>query len=368
MLSCRKKSRCGKWHGKEIKLFTRRSTARAWFPVTEALDKAGYKRVCCGKNRHSQTRIFPPWNPPTRGEGRISICHQAGRKSGSRRYLRNRPGRRQNRCFAERCKRQLWSDDGNQMGLYDGVYSGPCCGKNQLTSKDYIVKTIVTTDLTKKLQKNYGVRMFDVYTGFKFIAEAIKKARRNERWELLFWLWGKLRLSAGNLCQGQRRGCRNSLVCELVAVLKRKGQTLADAIQNIYKKYGCCVERTVSCGNGRLRRHAEMAALMEKVAADPFKKIGETEIVAFRNYNEDFRLDFATGKKSPLGLNRQMFFILNLQAADFSLSVRREQSQRLSFIIPFLAKQWPRATRKLTHWTKLWKKNCCKEKSPYPFG
>ena len=99
--------------------------------------------------------------------------------------------------------------------------------------------------------------------------------------------------------------------------MKRKGQTLADAIQNIYKKYGCCVERTVSVVMEGLDGMQKMAALMEKVAADPFKKIGETEIVAFRNYNEDFRLDFATGKKESIGFEPSNVLYFELAGGGF---------------------------------------------------
>ena len=56
---------------------------------------------------------------------------------------------------------------------------------------------------------------------------------------------------------------------------------------------------------------------MEKVANDPFKKIGDTDILAFRNYNEDFRLDFKTGQKEPLGFEPSNVLYFELSGGGF---------------------------------------------------
>ena len=207
---------------------------------------------------------------------------------------------------------------GNQMGvlLTDYILSAEQ-EKGTLSSDDFIVKTIVTTDLTKKVADYYGVKMFDVYTGFKFIAEVIKNYDDAGLGKYHFGFEESYGCLPGTYARDKDAIVATLLVCELVAVLKRKGLTLADAMRGIYEKYGYCVERTVSVTMSGLDGMEKMAALMRKVAENPFRKIADADIVAYRNYNEDYRLDYATGKKEPIGYEPSNVLYFELAGGGF---------------------------------------------------
>lgn len=319
VLSCRKNPDVENDTAKEIKIVYTPFHGTGLVPVTEALDKAGYKNVYVVEEQAQPDPEFSTVKSPNPEEKEgFQFAIKLAEKVGADVICGTDPDADRIGVLVKDANGSYEVMTGNQMGLLLTEYIlSSAAEKNQLTSKDYIVKTIVTTDLTKKIAENYGVRMFDVYTGFKFIAEVIKKHDEMNDGNYYFGFEESYGCLPGTYARDKDAVAATLLVCELVAVLKRKGQTLADAIQNIYKKYGCCVERTVSVIMEGLDGMQKMAALMEKVAADPFKKIGETEIVAFRNYNEDFRLDFATGKKESIGFEPSNVLYFELAGGGF---------------------------------------------------
>ena len=319
VLSCRKNPDVENDTAKEIKIVYTPFHGTGLVPVTEALDKAGYKNVYVVEEQAQPDPEFSTVKSPNPEEKEgFQFAIKLAEKVGADVICGTDPDADRIGVLVKDANGSYEVMTGNQMGLLLTEYIlSSAAEKNQLTSKDYIVKTIVTTDLTKKIAENYGVRMFDVYTGFKFIAEVIKKHDEMNDGNYSFGFEESYGCLPGTYARDKDAVAATLLVCELVAVLKRKGQTLADAIQNIYKKYGCCVERTVSVVMEGLDGMQKMAALMEKVAADPFKKIGETEIVAFRNYNEDFRLDFATGKKESIGFEPSNVLYFELAGGGF---------------------------------------------------
>jgi len=83
------------------------------------------------------------------------------------------------------------------------------------------------------------------------------------------------------------------------------------------EKYGYSVERTVSVVMEGLDGMEKMAELMKKVENNPIKKIGDTDISAFRNYNKDVRYDFETGKEEPIGFKPSNVLYFELSGGGF---------------------------------------------------
>ncbi len=319
VLSCRKNPDVENDTAKEIKIVYTPFHGTGLIPVTEVLDKAGYKNVYIVEEQAQPDPEFSTVKSPNpEDKDGFQLAIKLAEKVGADVICGTDPDADRIGVLVKDADGNYEVMTGNQMGLLLTEYIlSSAAEKNELTPKDYIVKTIVTTDLTKKIAENYGVRMYDVYTGFKFIAEVIKKHDEAKDGNYYFGFEESYGCLPGTYARDKDAVAATLLVCELVAILKRRGLTLADAIHNIYEKYGCCVERTVSVYMEGLDGMQKMAALMEKVAADPFQKIGETDIVAFRNYNEDFRLDFATGKKEPIGFEPSNVLYFELAGGGF---------------------------------------------------
>lgn len=319
VLACRKHPDVENDTAKEIKIVYTPFHGTGLVPVTEALEKAGYKNVYVVEEQAKPDPDFSTVKSPNpEDKDGFRLAMKLAEQVGADVICGTDPDADRIGVLVKDGNGSYEVMTGNQMGLLLTEYIlSSAAEKNELTPDDYIVKTIVTTDLTKKIAENYGVRMFDVYTGFKFIAEVIKKHEEAGDGNYYFGFEESYGCLPGTYARDKDAVAATLLVCELVAVLKRKGLTLADAIHNIYEKYGCCVERTVSVVMEGLDGMQKMAALMEKVAADPFQKIGDTDIVAFRNYNEDFRLDFKTGEKEPIGFEPSNVLYFELAGGGF---------------------------------------------------
>ncbi len=303
VLSCRKNPDVAEDAAKEIKIVYTPFHGTGLVPVTEVLSQAGYKQVYVVEEQAKPDPAFSTVkspNPEEKEGFRLAIA--LAEKVDADVICGTDPDADRIGVLAKDANGNYQVLTGNQMGLLLAEYIlSSAAEKNLLKENDYIVKTIVTTDLTKKIAANYGVRMYDVYTGFKFIAEIIKQHEANGDGNYYFGYEESYGCLPGTYARDKDAIAATLLVCELVAVLKRKGLTLGDALDNLYKKYGCSVERTVSVYMEGLDGMQKMADLMDKVAKSPLRSIGGTDFVAFRNYNEDFRLDYETGKKEPIG-------------------------------------------------------------------
>ena len=192
---------------------------------------------------------------------------------------------------------------GNQTGelLTDYVLSEKMA-RGEIAEGDYIVKTIVTTDLVKKIAAEFNVDVYDVFTGFKNIAEVIKSKEGKNEGEYLFGFEESYGYLPGTYTRDKDAVAASLLACEMALVYKTRGVGLKDALLNLYKKYGCFVERTVSVVMEGADGMEKMAALMEFVANNPPKELGGVKFTALRNYKTQTRYDFETGNKDKINM------------------------------------------------------------------
>ena len=319
ILACRKNPDVAEDTAKDIKIVYTPFHGTGLIPVTEVLAAAGYENVYVVEEQAQPDPDFSTVKSPNPEDKEgFALAISLAEKIGADVVLGTDPDADRIGVLVKNADGGYAVLTGNQMGvlLTDYILSSEQ-EKGTLSPDDFVVKTIVTTDLTKKVADYYGVKLFDVYTGFKFIAEVIKKYDDAGLGKYRFGFEESYGCLPGTYARDKDAIVATMLVCELVAVLKRKGLTLADAMNGIYKKYGYCVERTISLTMQGLDGMKQIAALMNKVSENPFRKIGDTEIKAYRNYNEDFRLDYQTGKKEPIGYEPSNVLYFELAGGGF---------------------------------------------------
>ena len=170
----------------------------------------------------------------------------------------------------------------------------------KLTGKEYIVKTIVTTELLFEMAKKYDVDRYDVLTGFKYIADKILELEGKKQFigggeESYGYL-------AGDFVRDKDAVIATSMVAEAAAWAAEQGKTLYQLLMDIYKEFGLYKEKLVSLTKKGISGSEEIKALMTKFRTTPPTVIAGEKVIETRDYKLQEAKDLATGKVTPITL------------------------------------------------------------------
>lgn len=171
-----------------------------------------------------------------------------------------------------------------------------------LPSNGALVETIVTTDMAKAIAADYGVKLIEVLTGFKFIGEQIKLFKAENTYEYVFGLEESYGCLAGTYARDKDACVAVMMLCEVASWCKSKGITLWDAMLDLYKKYGYYKEGLETMTLKGIDGAEQIQSMMTKMRENTPDKIGDYEVIALRDYKNDVRTEIATGKKEATGL------------------------------------------------------------------
>ncbi len=149
-----------------------------------------------------------------------------------------------------------------------------------------VIKTIVTTELVRKIAESYGVTLFDVLTGFKFIGEKIKEFEENNSYTYIFGLEESYGYLKGTYARDKDAVVAAMLICEMAADYQSKGMTLYDGLQELYKKYGYTEERLITKTLNGEDGSKRIKEIMEMLRNNPPKCIGNSEVVKVLDYKQ----------------------------------------------------------------------------------
>lgn len=169
-----------------------------------------------------------------------------------------------------------------------------------LKGNEYIVKTIVTTETIKTIAEQNGFKMYDCYTGFKWIASVI---RENE---------GKARYIGGgeesygflpeDFVRDKDSVSSISLMAEIAAWAKDKGMTMYQMLQDIYIKYGYSKEKGISVVRKGKSGAEEIVAMMKNFRENPMKELGGSPVILIKDYAALEATDVVNGTNSKLDM------------------------------------------------------------------
>ena len=152
----------------------------------------------------------------------------------------------------------------------------------QLKGNEFLVKTIVTTEVIAEIAKKNGVELRDCYTGFKWIANEIRESEGVKKYigggeeSFGFLPFDKVRDkdSPASIC----------LICEIAAWAKDNGKTLYDLLMDIYIEYGFSYEHTINVVRPGKTGADEIRQMMENFRQNPPKELGGSEIAFSRDW------------------------------------------------------------------------------------
>ena len=167
-----------------------------------------------------------------------------------------------------------------------------------LSSKHYIAKTIVTTDMMKAVADHYGATTYgDMLIGFKYIGELLLEKESTDE---IFVIGGEesYGLLKGDYARDKDGAVGALVLAEYAAELKTQGKTLADRMMELYLEYGLFVERldTIVCPGAK--GFEQMQSIMKRLRTDAPRTVAHHEVTALTDYSTLLRTDVATGDTS----------------------------------------------------------------------
>jgi len=167
-----------------------------------------------------------------------------------------------------------------------------------LNGKEFIVKTIVTTEMVKKIADKMGIEMFDCYTGFKWIADVIRKNEGVKKYI------GGGEESYGFLADDFVRDKDSVSACtlfaEVAAWAKDNGKTLYQLLQDIYVEYGYSKEVGISLVRKGKEGADEIEAMMKNFRANPMKELAGSPVILSKDFVKLESVDYVKEEVTTL--------------------------------------------------------------------
>ncbi|MGT2929755.1 phospho-sugar mutase [Streptococcus dentasini] len=176
---------------------------------------------------------------------------------------------------------------GNQIGALIAKYileAHKTAGT--LPANAALAKSIVSTELVTKIAESYGATMFNVLTGFKFIAEKIQEFEDKHNHTYMFGFEESFGYLIKPFVRDKDAIQAVLIVAEIAAYYRSRDMTLADGIAEIYKEYGYYAEKTISVTLSGVDGASEIKKIMDKFRKDAPKQFNHTDIVKTEDFLE----------------------------------------------------------------------------------
>ena len=230
-------------------------------------------------------------SPNPENQAAFALAEELGRKVGADVLVATDPD-------ADRVGVEVLQKDGSYRNL-SGNQIGAIMAKyileahktaGTLPANAALCKSIVSTDLVTKIAESYGATMFNVLTGFKFIAEKIQEFEEKHNHTYMMGFEESFGYLIKPFVRDKDAIQAVLVVAELAAYYRSRGLTLADGIEEIYKEYGYYAEKTISVTLSGVDGAEQIKAIMAKFRENGPKEWNATEITVV----EDFKAQTST--------------------------------------------------------------------------
>ena len=174
--------------------------------------------------------------------------------------------------------------------------------KEKLTGNEFIVKTVVTSELLVDIAKKFGVEYYDVLTGFKWIADVIRKNEGKKT----FIAGGEESYGymIGDFVRDKDAVASCALIAEVTAWAANNNKRFFDLLIDIYMEFGFYKERLLSVTKKGKAGAEEIQKMMENFRTKPPKQIDGSDVILIKDYLDSSEKDLATGKQKKIDLPR----------------------------------------------------------------
>lgn len=284
-------------------------------PVRKILKRMGFDNVVVVKEQELPDGRFPTVKSPNpeNKEG-FTIAIEYAKKCGADLIIGTDPDADRVGIIVKNKNGEYNTYTGNQVGamLTEYILSS-LKSRGELADDAYVVKTIVTTNLTKAICDNYGVEMKEVLTGFKFIGEKIKESEETGKGTYIFGFEESYGYLKGTYARDKDAVVATMLIAEMTLWCKENGSSLAEFMDGIYAKYGRYIEYVESVVMEGIDGSEKIAAIMDKLRTDTPTSIGGKRVMAVRDYETSVRTEIKSGTTEEILLPKSNVIYLELE-------------------------------------------------------
>ncbi len=273
-------------------------------PVRRILEEIGFKNVIVVKEQEKPDPAFSTVKSPNPEEkDAFKIAIELAKKEDVDLIIGSDPDCDRVGVVVRNAEGEYVVLTGNQTGclLLEYILSQKK-EKGTLPSNGFVVKTIVTTELSRAIAKHYDIELVEVLTGFKFIGEQIKLQDEFGSKKYLFGFEESYGYLAGTFVRDKDGVVASMLIAEMAAYYKSRNMSLYEGLQEIFRKYGYSLEGINSFTLAGKEGVEKIKGAMERLRLDKPQNINGSEAAAVRDYLVGERVDFAAGEKSALTL------------------------------------------------------------------
>ena len=284
--------------------------------IPEALRRLGMKHVICVPEQMVIDGNFPtvvspnPENP----EG-FYLAVDIAKREGADFILGSDPDADRVGIMVNTGNGEFKVISGNQTGVLLLDYLiGAMKRSGKLPEKPVALKTIVTTEMARKVAEVNGLACYDTFTGFKFLAQKKDQLEESGQGKVIFSYEESYGYMLGDYVRDKDAVTASLMLTEMAAWYAGQGMTLYDALQALFAKYGHYGEKTLNLVMPGLDGLKKMAALMDGLRKQPPADIGGTQVVCRKDYQDGSVVDVKTGERSAMELSGSN--VLRFELAD----------------------------------------------------
>lgn len=281
-------------YGKDMKIVYTPLHGTGEMLARRALAQAGFESV---QAVEAQATADPDFStvasPNPESQAAFALAEELGREVGADVLLATDPDADRVGVEVRQADGSYWNLSGNQIGAIIAKYILEAHKQaGTLPENAALAKSIVSTELVTKIAESYGATMFNVLTGFKFIAEKIQEFEEKHNHTYMFGFEESFGYLIKPFVRDKDAIQAVLMVAEIAAYYRSRGMTLADGIDEIFQEYGYFAEKTISLTLSGKDGAEQIKAIMTKFRDDSPEQFNGTDVVVF----EDFALQTKTDK------------------------------------------------------------------------
>lgn len=302
--------------GKDLKIVYTPLHGTGNIPVQTILKELGFENVYVVPEQELPNGNFPTVSYPNPEDPKaFALALELAKKVDADIVLATDPDADRLGVYAKDSKTNEYVFfTGNMSALFIAEYElSQKKEKGILPENGAMVTTIVSSNLTKAIAKEYNVKIFEVLTGFKYIGEKIKQFEQNNSYEYVFGFEESYGCLVGTHARDKDGIVAVMKTCEAAAFYKSKGLSVLDQMENIYKKYGYYKEGQTALTFKGIEGAEKIKSIMDKLRNNPPMELAGLKVLAFRDYLTNVVKDFRTNETYETGLPKSNVLYFELE-------------------------------------------------------